>query len=76
MESWGVAFLGVIALGSIAQTIFRRFVARPLGPLMDVAAFLKGIRRGLQVYKTLRGHDARERAPLPRYQDEDEHLFI
>ena len=148
MEPWGVAFLGVIALGSIAQTIFlvvlssegkrlsrkieelqarfereirpildnlartsrnlaevsdlatlqarrvdeliadtvdkiedattifRRFVARPLGPLMDVAAFLKGIRRGLQVYRTLRGHDARERAPLPRYQDEDEHLFI
>jgi hypothetical protein len=57
-------------------TVFRRFVTRPLGPVLDVLAFFKGIRRGLDVYRTLRGHDARERAPLRRYQDEDEHLFI
>jgi hypothetical protein len=59
-----------------ATTMLRKVVMRPLGPLVDAAAFLKGIRRGLQVYRTLRGQDARERAPYRRYQDEDEHLFI
>jgi hypothetical protein len=150
MESWGVAFLGVIALGSLVQTAFligilvmgrrlgrrvdemqgrferemrpsldslsrvtrnlaevsdlatlqarridealadtldkvqeatsnvHRFFVRPLGPLADVAAVIKGLRRGLDVYHRLSGLDSpRKRVPPRRHAaGEDEHLFI
>jgi hypothetical protein len=148
MESWGVVFLGIIALGSLIQSAFlvrialagrelsrrlaelqervdrdlrptlenlsritrnlaevsdvavlqarrvddlladtiekiegttsivKQVVLRPLGPLMDVAAFFKGLRRGIQVYQTLRGFDRRERPPRGGYAEDDEHLFI
>lgn len=59
-----------------ATSALRRFVLRPLGPLVDVLAFLKGIRRGLEVYRQLRGLDLEERASARRYAEEDEHLFI
>jgi hypothetical protein len=56
----------------------RRIIVRPLGPLVDVVAFIKGIRRGLSVYTQLRGLETQGRARPPRRQhvDEDEHLFI
>jgi hypothetical protein len=55
----------------------RRIIVRPLGPLADIAAFLKGIRRGVQVYSRLRGLESQGRARPPRRQvEEDEHLFI
>jgi hypothetical protein len=55
----------------------RRLIVRPLGPLMDVAAFFKGIRRGLQVYSKLRGLEGQGRPqPARRAAEEDEHLFI
>ena len=58
-------------------TLMRRVILRPLGPLVDIAAFLKGIRRGLEVYHQLRGFDRRERGAARRYDDDaDEHLFI
>ncbi|HET7293008.1 MAG TPA: hypothetical protein VFM88_11320 [Vicinamibacteria bacterium] len=148
MESWGVVFLGIIALGSLVQSAFliglavsarrlsrrvadlqervdrdlrpaldhlsrvtrnlaevadlavlqarrvddlladtvekiesttevvRKLVLRPLGPLADLAAFFKGLRRGLEVYQTLRGFDRRERPPRGGYTEDDEHLFI
>jgi len=150
MESWGVAFLGVIALGSLVQTAFlvglavagrrlarkvddmqgrferelrpsidhlsrvtrnlaevsdmatlqarridealadtvdtvqdattqvRRFFVRPLGPLGDVAALIKGLRRGLDVYHRLSGLDSPKKRVPPRRAaaGEDEHLFI
>ncbi len=148
MESWGVVFLGIIALGSLVQSAFlirlalagrdlsrrlaelqdrvdrdlrpaldnlsrvtrnlaevsdlavlqarrvddlladtvekiesttdvvRKLVLRPLGPLADLAAFFKGLRRGIEVYQTLRGFDRRERAPRGGYAEDDEHLFI
>ena len=146
MESWGVTFLGVIALSSLVQTAFlvrlvmagrrlgrridelqkrvdqdirpglenltrvtrnlaeisdvaaretqriaevvgstldrleettqlvQRFVLRPLAPLADVIALLKGLRRGVEVFKRL-GESDRERRGVRRYHD-DEHLFI
>ena len=59
-------------------TLIRKVVLRPIGPLVDIAAFLKGIRRGLEVYQQLRGFERRERvgrrAMTP--DDDDEHLFI
>ncbi len=55
----------------------RRIILRPLGPLVDIAAFLKGIRRGLDVYSKLRGLESRGRGRPPgRPVEEDEHLFI
>ena len=149
MESWAVVFLGVIALASLAQTVFlialavagrrlarrvdeihdrferdlrpslesfsrvsrnlaemtdlatlqarridgvladtldkvedatgylRRVLLRPLGPLADVAAAIKGLRRGLDVYHKLRALESHKRAPTRRMAaGEDEHLFI
>ena len=57
-------------------TLVKQIVLRPLGPLVDIAAFFKGVRRGLEVYQTLRGFDRRERPPRGGYADDDEHLFI
>jgi len=55
----------------------RRIVLRPLGPLVDIAAFLKGIRRGLDVYSKLRGLESQGRSRPPRRPaEDDEHLFI
>ena len=59
-----------------ATTMIRRVVIRPLGPLVDLTAFLKGIRRGVEVYYKLRGLESRHRPPPRRVADEDEHLFI
>ena len=57
-------------------TLIRKVILRPLGPLVDIAAFLKGIRRGLEVYQQLRGFDRHDRAADRRYDADDEHLFI
>ncbi|HEY7514809.1 MAG TPA: hypothetical protein VIC87_10040 [Vicinamibacteria bacterium] len=59
-----------------ATNTIRRVVVRPLGPLADLTAFLKGIRRGVEVYYKLRGLESRHRPPPRRVTDEDEHLFI
>ena len=59
-----------------ATDTIRRVVIRPLGPLADLTAFLKGIRRGVEVYYKLRGLESRHRPPPRRVADEDEHLFI
>lgn len=58
-------------------TLMRKVILRPLGPLVDIAAFLKGVRRGLEAYQQLRGFDRHERAAAARrYDADDEHLFI
>ena len=59
-----------------ATSVIRRVILRPLGPLVDLAAFLKGLRRGVQVYRKLRGLETQGRRSSPRYVEEDEHLFI
>lgn len=148
MESWGVFFLGVIALASVVQAAFlialalagRRLAARvdelqrqldrdirpaldnlsrasrnigeisdravlqarrvdaaihdvlreidatvrslsrtareSLGPLVDVAAFFKGVRRAMEVYYQLRGFERQRHGGGRRYTEDDEHLFI
>lgn len=55
--------------------LLRRVVVRPLGPLIEVTAFIKGVRRGLEVFQQLRGHNNRGR-PATRPDLDDEHLFI
>ena len=57
----------------------RRVIVKPLGPLVDIAAFFKGIRRGLAVYSQLGGLEGQGRVRPGRRRhttDEDEHLFI
>jgi len=54
----------------------RSTLVRPLGPLVDILAFVKGVQRGIQVYRQLGGFDARERGAHRHYAEEDEHLFI
>jgi hypothetical protein len=56
-------------------TLIRKVVLKPIGPLVDLAAFLKGLRRGLEVYQQLRGFERRERVARG-FEDDDEHLFI
>ena len=60
-----------------ATTLIQRVLIRPLSPLVDIVALLKGIRRGLDVYHKLRGFESRGRGTARRPPDvEDEHLFI
>jgi hypothetical protein len=50
-------------------------LAHPVAALGDAVAFLKGIRRGLEVYRQLGGFEAQAKGAARRYA-EDEHLFI
>lgn len=50
-------------------------VARPLDSFHDLGAVLKGLRRGLQVYRQLGSLGAQRRGATRRYAG-DEHLFI
>ncbi len=58
-------------------TQIQRLVLRPLGPLADLVAFLRGIRKGVEVYRQFGslGDDSR-RARARRADAEDDHLFI
>ena len=53
----------------------RAVLAHPAAALGDILAFLKGIRRGLEVYRQLGGFEAQTKGAARRYAD-DEHLFI
>jgi hypothetical protein len=50
-------------------------LAHPAAALGDAVAFLKGVRRGLEVYRQLGGFEAQTKGAARRYGD-DEHLFI
>jgi hypothetical protein len=50
-------------------------LAHPVAAVGDAVAFLKGIRRGLEVYRQLGGFEAQTKGAARRYA-EDEHLFI
>jgi hypothetical protein len=53
----------------------QRSVVAPLSRFSDLAAILRGLRRGLEVYRQLGGLEAQGRGASRRYA-EDEHLFI
>jgi hypothetical protein len=53
----------------------QRFVLRPLGPLTTVLSLLRGLRRGVDVYRRLGAMDPDRRGRARRYES-DEHLFI
>ncbi|HVQ31867.1 MAG TPA: hypothetical protein VMV21_19880 [Vicinamibacteria bacterium] len=56
----------------------RNVVSRPLGPLADVLAFVKGLRKGIDAYRQLGGFESSRRRGAPRRApaEDDEHLFI
>jgi hypothetical protein len=57
-------------------TVLQRLVARPLRPFSHVAALLRGLQRGVDVFLQL---ERKERVPAPegrRQGEDDEHLFI
>ncbi len=56
-------------------SMVQKLILRPLGPLVDVMAFIRGIRRGVEAYRQLGGMDTERRGTARRYGD-DEHLFI
>ncbi len=58
-----------------ATDALQRFVLRPLGPLSRVLSFVRGLKRGVDVYRRLGAADPERRARARRY-DGDEHLFI
>jgi hypothetical protein len=58
-----------------ATTTIREVVLRPLGPIVDITAILKGFRKGLEIYKRLGGFESERKGGARRYAD-DEHLFI
>ena len=59
-----------------ATDVLRKLVLRPLGPLADIVAFLRGLRKGLEVYRSLGGFETHRRRPPREYDADDEHLFI
>ena len=59
-----------------ATSTIQRTLLCPLGPVADIVAFLKGIRRGLDVYRQLRGLDSPPPPRGRRSSEDDEHLFI
>ena len=55
--------------------VLRDALVKPLESLVHIAAFVKGIRRGVEVYNQLRGFEPRGRSSEASRED-DEHLFI
>ena len=54
----------------------RGVFAHPAAALGDAVAFLKGLRRGLEVYRQLGGFEAQTKGGAARRYGDDEHLFI
>jgi hypothetical protein len=57
------------------SAMVQRVIVRPLGPLVNIIAFIRGLRRGVETFKQLNDTDPERRGSGKRY-NEDEHLFI
>jgi hypothetical protein len=57
------------------SALVQQLVIRPLKPLASILSFLKGIQRGLDVYRSL-GGEPQPAGPARRRGEGDEHLFI
>jgi hypothetical protein len=66
-----------LAIDRVEDTVraIPRTILRPLGPIGDVIALIKGVRHGIEVYQELGEVRRTRRAPARSYS-EDEHLFI
>jgi hypothetical protein len=57
-------------------SVAQRLVARPLRPLSHVVAVLRGIQKGVEVFRELGSEDRRKGSEGRRHGEDDEHLFI
>jgi hypothetical protein len=58
-----------------ATGVLRQVMMRPMSALLDITALLKGVRKGVEIYRRLGGMESEHRGGARRYAD-DEHLFI
>ena len=58
-----------------ATGVLRQVAMKPMSALLDITALLKGIRKGVEIYRRLGGMESEHRGGPRRYAD-DEHLFI
>jgi hypothetical protein len=58
--------------------VIQEFVVRPLKPIGGIVAFLRGLQRGMEVYRQLGRSTPSAPHPVPRRRshEDDEHLFI
>lgn len=56
--------------------VAQNFVARPLGPISKVAAVLRGVQTGVDVFRQLGREDRAPSRERRRDGEDDEHLFI
>jgi hypothetical protein len=54
----------------------RDAVSRPFASIVDLAALVKGFRRGVSVYRRLGGLEEQARGGARRYRGDDDELFI
>jgi hypothetical protein len=66
------------ALDRFEETVIttQKLVLKPLAPLADAVAFIRGIRRGVEVFRRLGGADKERSRDSRQYSGDDEHLFI
>ena len=57
-------------------TQVHRLIARPLRPVANVLAIVRGLQKGLEVFSQLERRDRAPAAPTRRQAEDDEHLFI
>ncbi len=57
-------------------TQVQRVIARPLRPVANVLALIRGVRKGLEVFSQLESRDRAPKASTRGNPEDDEHLFI
>jgi hypothetical protein len=57
-------------------SVAQRLVARPLRPLSHVVALLRGIQKGVEVFRELGQESRGKGSEARRHGEDDEHLFI
>jgi len=74
-----VALADVLDRLEDVSRLAQKLLLRPLRPVAEIAALLRGLRRGLDVYHRLKHFDGAPRHPGRRkgeHPEDDEHLFI
>ncbi len=56
--------------------VVQRLVIRPLRPIAQLLAILRGVQRGVDVFLDLERRDRAPASPPRRHSEDDEHLFI
>jgi hypothetical protein len=57
-------------------TQVQRVIARPLRPVANVLALVRGVQKGLEVFSQLESRDRAPKASTRGNPEDDEHLFI